>query len=246
MARLLRGAFALFLVAGISLANSNEYLIRFKNNDQATLRDFVARNGGSLELVSEEGVLYKWTSEHKLERSDDKAIEYIQPNRMMHIFQSPSLIENREALLKAILQNREVPKGPAFPDNPPIENPPTQATGPDPLLPQAWGIPFIGADVAWTKTNQGKDIVVAVTDTGVDYNHPDLIANMWRNKGEIPDNNIDDDKNGYVDDVVGWDFASNDNRPYDLSMSFFFRHSLERRQPWPRHACIRCHRSRVE
>ena len=54
-------------------------------------------------------------------------------------------------------------------------------------------------------------------DTGVDYTHEDLLPNLWRNPGEIAGNGIDDDGNGYVDDVIGWDFASKDNKPYDLS-----------------------------
>src|SRR5262249_36448579 len=47
------------------------------------------------------------------------------------------------------------------------------------------------------------------------YNHPDLAANMWTNPGEIPGNNIDDDGNGFIDDVQGWDFLNNDNNPMD-------------------------------
>jgi subtilisin family serine protease len=56
---------------------------------------------------------------------------------------------------------------------------------------------------------------VAVIDTGVDYNHPDLAANIWTNPGEIPDNGIDDDNNGYIDDVRGWDWVNDDNDPFD-------------------------------
>ena len=55
----------------------------------------------------------------------------------------------------------------------------------------------------------------AVIDTGIDYNHPDLAANIWTNPGEIPGNGIDDDGNGYVDDVHGYDFANIDGDPMD-------------------------------
>lgn len=56
---------------------------------------------------------------------------------------------------------------------------------------------------------------MADIDTGVDYNHPDLAANMWRNPGEIPGNGVDDDGNGYVDDVYGIDTVNGDADPID-------------------------------
>ena len=59
------------------------------------------------------------------------------------------------------------------------------------------------------------DVIVAVIDTGVDYNHEDLRNNIWTNPGEIPGNGKDDDGNGYVDDVYGWDFVGNDKDPMD-------------------------------
>ena len=77
-----------------------------------------------------------------------------------------------------------------------------------------------GADIdapeAWNIFRGSSDIIVAVFDTGVDYNHKDLAANIWINPGEIPGNELDDDGNGYVDDVYGWDFAYNNNDPMDV------------------------------
>ena len=73
----------------------------------------------------------------------------------------------------------------------------------------------IGAIEAWSESTGSRDIVVAVIDTGVDYNHQDLRDNMWVNTGEIAGNNIDDDGNGFVDDVYGYDFCNNDGDPYD-------------------------------
>lgn len=65
------------------------------------------------------------------------------------------------------------------------------------------------------KEAPGKGTVVAVIDTGVDYTHKDLADNIWVNEGEIPGNGIDDDGNGYVDDVYGVDFVEGDSDPMD-------------------------------
>ena len=61
--------------------------------------------------------------------------------------------------------------------------------------------------------------MIAVIDTGVAYEHPDLLGNTWVNQDEIPDNGVDDDQNGYVDDLHGWDFVNDDNNPSDYSSS---------------------------
>ncbi|HEY9671425.1 MAG TPA: S8 family peptidase [Waterburya sp.] len=78
-----------------------------------------------------------------------------------------------------------------------------------------WGRDMINTPEVWAHGYTGQNIIVAVIDTGVDYNHPDLDANIWINSGEIPDNGIDDDGNGFIDDVRGWDFVGNDSNPMD-------------------------------
>src|SRR3989338_4095636 len=79
----------------------------------------------------------------------------------------------------------------------------------DPHYQEQWHLEKIGLPQAWSITRGNDNIVIAVIDTGVDIDHPDLINNIWINEREIPDNGIDDDSNGYIDDINGWDFVNN-------------------------------------
>lgn len=88
----------------------------------------------------------------------------------------------------------------------------------DTMYVQQQHLPQIMAPEAWD-IHHGEDgaepVLVAIVDSGVDYLHPDLVANIWTNPNEIPDNGLDDDQNGYIDDVRGWDFVDGDNDPMD-------------------------------
>lgn len=86
---------------------------------------------------------------------------------------------------------------------------------PDFGLAGMYGLTKINAPAAWDLSTGSPNVVVADIDTGSNYNHPDLAANMWKNPGEIPNNLIDDDGNGFVDDYYGWDFRYNDSDPLD-------------------------------
>lgn len=73
-----------------------------------------------------------------------------------------------------------------------------------------------GDDSAWRDLDKLQPVTVAVVDSGLDWNHLDIAwENLWRNEGEIPDNGIDDDGNGYVDDVIGYNFIGGNNKPWD-------------------------------
>ncbi|CAM3005828.1 S8 family peptidase [Rariglobus hedericola] len=100
------------------------------------------------------------------------------------------------------------------------------ATPGDSYYPQLYGLNNTGQDggvidadidapEAWELTTGSRSIRVGVIDTGINYTHPDLAANIWTNPAEIAGNGIDDDHNGYVDDVRGWDFVNSDANPWD-------------------------------
>jgi subtilisin family serine protease len=100
----------------------------------------------------------------------------------------------------------------------------------DPDFKQLWGLHNTGlnggttdADIdateAWDKTKGNSDLVIGIIDTGIDYKHPDLAANMWENSAEVNGvKNVDDDNNGYVDDFCGWNFYADNNNPRDDNM----------------------------
>ncbi|UFH60753.1 S8 family peptidase [Sulfurovum mangrovi] len=95
----------------------------------------------------------------------------------------------------------------------------------DPKFGDLWGlendnepITDINATSAWEFSTGSHDIVIGILDTGVDYTHSDLSANIWTNPNEIADNNLDDDGNGYIDDIHGIDTVNNDSDPMDDNM----------------------------
>ncbi|MBI2027493.1 MAG: S8 family serine peptidase [Deltaproteobacteria bacterium] len=101
-------------------------------------------------------------------------------------------------------------------------------SGPDPKLTNSYGLLKIEAPKAWEIHRGTSEVIIAIIDSGIDYRHDDLSTNLWYNTGEVgsyeDDKNkthnrqtdgIDNDGNGYIDDVIGWDFRNNDGKPYD-------------------------------
>lgn len=80
-----------------------------------------------------------------------------------------------------------------------------------------WNLNSVNAPEVWSQGFTGEGTLVAVLDTGVDYQHPDLDDNIWTNPGEVAGDGIDNDGNGFVDDIHGWDFAYRDNNPMDYN-----------------------------
>lgn len=120
-----------------------------------------------------------------------------------------SLTSNRDLVLK---KATDVDKGAKSKEENVLLN--------DPFIKEKWGLLATNAHKAWEISQGSKDIIVAVIDTGVDIRHKDLTENLWVNKGETgldkngkdkATNGVDDDGNGFIDDVHGWNFVANNN-----------------------------------
>ncbi len=83
----------------------------------------------------------------------------------------------------------------------------------DPYFKEQWYLQKIKADLAWERIKASPNITIAVIDSGVQIDHPDLQANIWVNQNEIAGTGLDDDNNGFIDDIHGWDFVSNTADP---------------------------------
>jgi subtilisin family serine protease len=158
----------------------------------------------------------KHTSKYKTNSLQSSNLSYV--NKKYNIISTEKTFKNFDP--------KEVAK--AFKNNPNIEYAEpnyickTYDTPNDPYFYKQWALnntekANIDAIKAWNITKGNKNIIIAVIDTGVDYNHKDLINNIWINTNEIPGNGIDDDDNGFIDDYRGWDFSNYTNNPLDTN-----------------------------
>ena len=222
------------LLASTTAIASQEYLIKFKTD--AGINSFAANFGP--EVAMKNLNLANWVkvtlNEQQLAMIESHPnVIAVEKNITLKL---QANIEVHDPIIRQQIKEQmafnALVAGPEGEDNPDFPTQASGGTGSDPNFNDQWGMKDIGVKEAWASsgTKGNKDIVVAVIDTGVDYTHEDLVDNMWRNPGESgvdadgndkATNGIDDDNNGYVDDLMGWDFAVNDNKPYDLHKSGF-------------------------
>lgn len=190
----------------------------------AKVLDLLKSKGAKIEVLTDQwvrvhaGNLDKQFLTHL---SQNKEVLYIQPNYPLYLLEDYAIPDpfHRLALQRSL--SRQVKTSDdekKYLDNPEIIDSPEQQVGVDPLFFNQWGMKNVQAEEAWKVTRGSPEMIVAVIDTGVDYTHEDLLPNLWRNPKEVADNGLDDDNNGLVDDLIGWDFVSNDNKPYDLAL----------------------------
>lgn len=217
-------------------ATSNDLLVKFTNEQAIQTFSFAAESSGVKKVESLGGAGWakveyqspeaRLAAEHNLVANP--AVLATQPNYKIHLPEDYRLKDRalREQI-KRDFAARSNFVGYPYPDNPPFAAEPPPLSGPDPQISNQWGMLDLGLASAW-KVGRGEGIVVAVIDTGIDYTHEDLISNLWHNPGEMgrdsvgrdkSSNGVDDDGNGFIDDVIGWDFSSNDNKPFDLAVN---------------------------
>lgn len=185
-----------------------QFIIGFKpgttqeQRDQA-VRSIAPRQTESLDSI--DGVLvvdpqHGLTGSKRLAAVDD-VVAWVQPNYLLQLREPVAAAEHASTGAAVT----DAPNDPEFPKQYHLDNRGQSGgtTGADVKAVEAW------------RTSTGTDVVVAIADTNVDITHPDLRANIWVNEDEIPGNGKDDDANGYVDDVNGWNFGRNTNRPQD-------------------------------
>jgi len=138
------------------------------------------------------------------ELQNDENIEFAEPNYLVYTM---------EILESGIIPDKP-PKITPLPSNY-SGNSDTYPNDPLYLDGSQWYLDAIDAPAAWDLVTGDTTQIIGIIDTGVDWDHPDLDDNIWTNWNEIPDNGNDDDNNGYIDDIRGWDYVNNDNDPND-------------------------------
>ena len=190
---------------GVLNSRSNEFLIKVKSKRvlDEVQREFNLDVAQKPLLKTSEGEWYKVAEQNlNVSLSDIQA----------HIYSNNFLQENVLHIEENHRWHALGVSSDPLPENPPRLPSRKRA---DPLLNRAYGLEKIQAAKAWLTSIGSERVVIADIDTGVDYNHKDLINNIWRNPKEVRNDGRDNDGNGFADDVVGWDFVNNDPLPWD-------------------------------
>ncbi len=179
---------------------SADYIIKLKSGVKA---DFNTKNGDFKKLNTSFADFMVYTPAKNADwksLADHPAVEYIEPNRTYHV-------------APIVDMNEDTKSEPSFSKQWGLKN--TGNNSGSLFVPGVAGRD-INAEEAWPITKGSKEIKIAVIDTGVDYNHVDLKDNIWTNQAELNgEKGVDDDGNGYIDDIHGYDFANKDGDPMD-------------------------------
>ena len=218
-ASLLAGVFAATLLLFLGLQGATQEAVTQPVREEPTYEDRSGRAFAPGEVIV---VLEQPASRadlRELNRENDARVEEDLPRSDVNVVDLPRDLSVAEAV-QAYEESPDVAYAePNFKLQP-------AAAPDDPGYRDLWGLNNTGqtggtsdadADAleAWDATTGSADVVVGVIDEGIDVNHPDLRDNIWTNSGEVAGNKIDDDGNGYVDDVNGYDFANDDATVYD-------------------------------
>lgn len=178
-----------------------ELLVRFRDDATAT-------KGGRSEISE---AVNGRQLQIRLERLGGSKTEIVRGLRLARVpvedtEQTLELLRSRPDVLYAepnyLMRKQQLPNDPRFSEQWALRN--TQTP-----------IADIDAEQAWDVTTGSRNVVVGLVDEGIDISHEDLASNIWTNPAEVVGNGVDDDGNGLIDDVHGWDFFHNDNSLYD-------------------------------
>jgi len=183
-------------------SSSNDIIVKYKDGDQKSTTEKNIQSNSKAKgfnrkryLKKQEIAIYEIKEADNVEKviaelNDDPNVEYAQPNYPLDVAAVPT-------------DDKFTYQWSLFNDGQEADGDPGRATV------------DINVLNAWNLTMGNKDVVIGVLDTGIDINHPDLSENIYTNTKETPNNCIDDDGNGYIDDINGWDFANDDASVYD-------------------------------